>query len=169
MEEIVDILDDSFKVIGQKEKKIAHQKGLLHPCIIAELIDSQGNWTLVQQSADRQDPGKFVSPVGGHIASGESEIDALKRETLEEVGITVFTHTFIGKAVLNREVIGRKENHLFILYELRTDQKPTLNHESVSYKKFSPQELKFTLKKQPDLFGEAFHFVVDHFYPKFKQ
>lgn len=165
MSEIVDILDQQYQVINKLPKEVAHKKGLLHPCIIAELIDCQGNWTLVKQASDRQDPGQYVSPVGGHIQAGEPELAALTRETFEELGITQFTSKFIGRRVYNRYVNSRQENHLFILYEIFSDQAPKLNHESVSYQKFSPQELHHQLVSNPKLFGEAFHFVIQQFYP----
>lgn len=168
MPEIIDILNDNLKVIGQDTKEHAHQQGLLHACVVAELIDPDGNWTLVKQASDRQDAGQYVSPVGGHIRAGESYIDALKRETFEELGIREFNSKFIGQKIFNRNVIGRKENHLFILCEIYSDQTPTLNHESVSFQKFSSSQLKTKINSNPYLFGEAFHFVTMHFYPEFR-
>jgi 8-oxo-dGTP pyrophosphatase MutT (NUDIX family) len=165
MEEIVHIVDEENQPLYQTSKKEAHQKGLLHPIIIAELKDSQGNFILVKQADDRQDPGQYVSPVGGHIRATETELEALQRETLEEVSITEFDQHFIGKAVFNRSVLGRQENHLFIVYEIISDQEPKLNEESVSYKKFTAEELRAELKKHPELFGDAFLFVVEKFYP----
>ena len=162
--EIVDIINQQNEVLYQASKDEAHQAGLLHRCIIAEVIDSKGNWTLVKQANDRQDAGQFVSPVGGHIRAGESETQALSRETLEEMGLTMFTSKFIGKAILNREVISRKENHLFILYEIYTDQSPTLNHESIGFEKFSFDQIKSEIQSNPTKFGQAFHFVMETFY-----
>lgn len=162
--EIVDIINEQNKVLYQTSKDEAHQNGLLHRCIIAEVIDSKGNWTLVKQANNRQDAGQFVSPVGGHIKAGENEIDALTRETFEELGLSNFTHKYIGRAILNRQVIGRKENHLFILYEIYTDQSPKLNHESVGFEKFSLDQIRKELLSNPIKFGQAFHFVMERFY-----
>ncbi len=163
---MVDVVDQNNKILSQISKNEAHQKGLLHRCIIAEVIDSNGNWTLVKQANDRQDSGQYVSPVGGHIKAGESEKDALARETMEEMGITSFSSQRIGQAIFNREVIGRKENHLFILYEIHSDQQPVLNHESVGFEKFSIGRLKDEFVKNPEKFGKAFHFVFKTFYLK---
>lgn len=163
--EIVDVVDENDKVLSQASKDEAHKKGLLHRCIIAEIKDSSGKWLLVKQASDRQDASQFVSPVGGHIRSGESESDALQRETLEETGVTTFTSKFVGKAILNRQVIGRKENHYFILYEIFTDQEPQLNQESVAFERFSETRLKKELKENTNKFGEAFLFIVENFYP----
>lgn len=163
---MVDIITENGDVIGQVPKDEAHKKGLLHCCVVAEVIDSQGNWTLVKQAADRQDAGQFVSPVGGHISAGENEETALKREALEEMGLTDFRFKRIGQAIFNREVIGRKENHLFVLFEIYTDQKPTLNHESVAFEKFSREELQQQLRQNPTKFGDAFWFAVRKLYPE---
>lgn len=93
--EMVDIINQQNEVLYQTSKEEAHQKGLLHRCIIAEVIDSKGNWTLVKQASDRQDADQYVSPVGGHIKAGESETEALAREALEEMGLTSFTSKYI--------------------------------------------------------------------------
>ena len=162
--EIVDIVSENDEVIGTVLKQEAHKQGLLHRCVISQIIDSDGNWTLVKQAGDRQDAGQFVSPVGGHVRAGESVEDALRREAEEEAGIKDFTFRFVGKAIYNREVIGRKENHYFLLYEIFSDAPIVLNHESVAWKKFSPDYLKRQLKQTPEKFGAAFHFVVDKVY-----
>lgn len=162
--EMVDVVDKNNEVLSQISKDEAHQKGLLHRCIVSQVIDSSGLWTLVKQADDRQDPGQYVSPVGGHMQAGESEEDALKREAMEEMGIRLFTFKRVGQAIFNREVIGRKENHFFILYKIYSDQPPTLNHESVSFEKFSFAQLQQKLKTDPTKFGKAFHFVFETIY-----
>lgn len=162
--EQVDIVDEKNHKLFQSTKQEAHEKGLLHRTIIAEVIDPQGRWILVKQAADRQDTGQYVSPVGGHIRAGESETEALKREAREELGLEDFTYKFVGRAIFNREVLGRKENHYFIIYEIYTDLEPILNYESDEFRRFTPQELKKEYREYSHLFGEAFHFVVSTFY-----
>lgn len=166
-DELVDIVNEENQVIGQILKTQAHKSGELHRCVVAEVIDSDGNWSLVKQASDRQDAGQFVSPVGGHIQAGETEENALKREAMEELGIEAADIKRVGQAIFNREVIGRKENHLFVFYEIYTNDHPTLNHESVGIEKFSVEQLKKELKETPRKFGDAFHHVVKNFYPEF--
>ena len=84
-EEAVDIVDENCKVLFSVPKSEAHEKGLLHRTVIAEIKDNQGRWLLVRQASHKQDAGQFVSPVGGHVKSGETAEEALKREVLEEV------------------------------------------------------------------------------------
>lgn len=162
--ERIPIVTNSGKIVGSIDKHEAHIKGVLHPVIIAELIDSQGNFTLVKQAPDRQDPGQFVSPVGGHIRDGESEVEALIREAQEEIGILPIQYKRIGQAVYNRRVLDRQENHLFIVYEIYSDEKPILNYEAIEYRVFTKHEIdKLTQSKNP-MFGDAFYFVWESFY-----
>lgn len=154
--EQVDIVDKNLKVLHKTSKENAHKKGLLHKTVIAEVVDSKGRYLLVKQAADRQDPGQYVSPVGGHVIAGESDENALKREAMEELGIASFKYRYVGKTIFHRQVLGRDENHYFVIYEIKSDQEPRLNHESVGYKKFTREELRRGLVENPDKFGAAF-------------
>lgn len=165
LDEQVDVVDEQGTVIRSVSKRTAHEQGLLHKTVISEIIDSQGRWLMVRQSSDRQDAGQYVSPVGGHVGAGESDDDALKREAEEEVGLGgEFRYELVGKAVYERHVIGRHENHLFVVYKIFSDTAPVLNHESESCRYFTEQELKEELQAHPELFGAAFHFVVGSFF-----
>src|SRR3989344_571759 len=164
--ETVDIIDENNHVLNQLAKDEAHVQGLLHRCIIAEVIAKSGEWLLVKQASDRQDAHTYVSPVGGHIQANESEISALKREAQEELGLTEFMYKRIGSAIFNRRVKNRQENHYFILYEIYNEAEPILNHESVGFKRFTVLEMRALLKSQPQLFGDAYHFVVKSFYSR---
>lgn len=162
--ETVDIVDKDTKILYKTSKTKAHELGLLHKTVIAEVIDRKRRWILVKQAADRQDAGQYVSPVGGHVKSGESEVEALHREAKEELGLEDFYYKFIGKAVFNRRILGRQENHYFILYEIYSEEKPRLNRESVGYESFTKRQLKKQIKNNPKKFGDAFYFIVKTFY-----
>ncbi len=163
--EIVDILNENNEVIGNIPKQEADRLGLLHRTVIAEVIGSDGKWTLIKQASDRQDPGQFVSPIGGHVRSGENELEAIRREANEEYGLPLDIECeLVGKKIYYREVCGRKENHYFIIYKINTDKEPILNEESVGYERFSEEQLAKELREKPEKFGDAFHFLVKNFY-----
>ncbi len=164
--EKVDIVDENLKVLFTVSKIEAHEKGLLHATVIAEVINSKGEWLLVKQAGHKQDPGQYVSPVGGHISSGEQFEGALKREALEEVGLKDFQFEYVDRAVYKRKLEKTVENHYFIVYKIKSDRSPVLNDESVEYKWFKTEEIKEILKTKPDLFGYAFHFVIKNFFAK---
>lgn len=164
-EEQLDIVTEEGSVVSTVGKSVAHRDGLLHQIVIAELKNKKGEYCFVQQAPDRQDPGQFVSPVGGHVSAGETLEQALIRESQEEVGITPIRYRFLGKTRYDREVIGRHENHLFCVFEIETDETPALNHESVAFHYFSPAEIKQTLRDNPQLFGAAWHHVFKNILP----
>lgn len=163
--ELVDIVDTNGMPLYQTTKEEAHEKGLLHKCVIAEVKTSQGKWLLVKQANDRQDAGQFVSPVGGHISANELPENALIRETQEELGMSLAHHTYIGDGIFDRMTRGKRENHYFMLYEISTDAIPALNHESIEYKYFSNEEIRTGAQDNPKQFGDAFLFILHKFYP----
>lgn len=163
--EKVDIVDENLKVLYQTTKQHAHDNGLLHPTVIAEVVNSKGEWLLVKQAGHKQDPGQFVSPVGGHVSSGEKFEDALKREAAEEIGLTgYFEYKYFGKAIYERKWKVGSEAHYFIVYKIKDDKEPVLNDESVEYRWFKTEEIKRFLKEKPEMFGYAFHFVAENFF-----
>lgn len=164
-DELVDIVDEKGNFIKVIYKKEAHEKGLLHKCVISNVIDSKGRFLLTRASNGRQDAGQYIFPSGGHVSAGENEDDALKREVYEELGLKDFKYEFVGRDIFNREVIGRKENHFFYLYKVFSDQEPTLDHEHEEFKYFTEEELKKEIKEHPKSFGDAFYFVAEKFFP----
>lgn len=168
-DEDVDIVDKKGKILFKTSKKEAHEKGLLHRTVIAEIIDSKERWVLVVPRNHKQDAGQFVSPVGGHVSAGETEEEALKREAFEEVGFKDFKFKFVGKKIFNRFVLGRQENHFFIVFEILTEEKPILGDETNEFKYFTKQEIKAKMRTKPALFGDAFHFVYKNIYQEFKK
>ncbi|HEX9153616.1 MAG TPA: NUDIX domain-containing protein [Candidatus Saccharimonadales bacterium] len=165
-EEIVDIVDEGGKVLRQAPKNEAHRHGWLHKTVIGCLRDGE-DWVLVCQASDRQDAGQLVAPVGGHVQADESEEDALLREAEEEIGTRNIDYKLVGRAIFHRQVIGRDENHLFIVHEISTDDEIVLNEESVSFERFTKEKLKAALVERPENFGDAYYFVLEKFYPDY--
>lgn len=163
--ENVDIVNDRNEVLQQMSKIEAHEKGLLHRCVIAEVKNTKGEWLLVKQSPNRQDAGQYVSPVGGHVIAGETPTHALIRETMEELGIVATTYKYIGSKIFNRSTRGKLENHLFMLYEITSDEMPVLNEESDSFAYFSEEKITQTTQNASKIFGAAFLFILQEFYP----
>ena len=155
--EQVDIVDNNQKTLYTISKSDAHLKGLLHKTVISEVVSSQGKILLVKQSSHKQDAGQFVSPIGGHVSAGESNDQALMREAKEEIGIENFKFKLLGSFIFNRQVIGRHENHFFIIYKITSDSNPILNDESSDFKWFTKKEIAQGMSKDRKMFGDAFY------------
>lgn len=166
--EKVDIIDPDNNVVGIDTRDNAHKLGLLHRCVIGELKDSKGNWIFVKQAGGMQDSGQLASAVGGHVESRESAEDALGREIGEELGIKNFTSKHRGNIIFRRRTLGRDENHFFIVYDIISGEKITLNEESEDYISMTSEELKEKLKTNTAFFGGALIYIIDKLYPELK-
>jgi len=162
-DELIDIVDESGRVLRQAMKTEAHRHGWLHKTVIG-YVRHGNSWRLVRQTADRQDAGQLVAPVGGHVQAGESDIAALLRESEEEIGVRKLSYTEIGRARFHRQVIGRDENHLFIIYEITPEVPIVLGSEAESIEDFTDAELRQAIMTRPDDFGDAYYFVLERFY-----
>ncbi len=165
-QEIVDEIDQSGRVLRQLPKTEAHTHGLLHKVVIG-YVRYGDDWLFAKQAAHKQDAGQLVAPVGGHVRAGEPEEAALRREVEEEIGTKDFQYTAVGRAIFRRQVIGRDENHLFIVFELTTNAQLEFNDETVALERLSSDQLKRALVTTPTRFGDAFYFNLEHFYPSY--
>ena len=163
-DEYVDHIDESGKTLAHVLKSHAHVHGLLHPTVIA-YVKLGDTWALVRQTPDRQDAGQLVAPVGGHVKAGESEIAALLRETEEEIGVRNLSHRLVGRAQFHRRILGRDENHLFVVYEIEPKDEIVLGTEADAVETFTTEELRQALHATPERFGDAHYFVFEKFYP----
>lgn len=166
IEEIVDIVDGHGRVLRKAPKHEAHERGWLHKTVIG-YVRKDDHWALVRQAADRQDAGQLVAPVGGHVQAGETDIEALLREAEEEIGTRNIEYSHVGVERFHRQVIGRDENHLFVIYEIWTEDDINLGEEAIAIEWFTSERLKRALHETPEHFGDAYFFVLEHFYPEF--
>ncbi|MFK0127455.1 NUDIX hydrolase [Streptomyces nigra] len=88
-DEILDIVDERDRVIGQAPRGEAYARGLRHRCVFIEARDAEGRLFV-----HRRTPTKLVFPshydmfVGGVVGAGESYDDAALREAEEELGVS---------------------------------------------------------------------------------
>jgi len=163
-EEMVDIVDKNLNIIKTVTKKEAHEKGLLHCTVIGELVNSKRKYLFVRQAKHKQDPGQFVSPMGGHVLSGEPLEAAFKREMKEELGMKDYAFEFIGKFIYNRHVKEHIENHYFIVYLIHSDEEVILNEESVQYMWINLEDFKNDLKKNPKKYAPQMKIIFEKFF-----
>lgn len=88
--EIFPIVDSQGNPIGQATRRECHSGSmLLHPVVHLHIIDGDGRIYLQQRSMSKDiQPGRWDTAVGGHMDLGETVMQALLRETREELGIT---------------------------------------------------------------------------------
>ena len=114
MEEMFPVVDEEGTVIGRATRGECHNGSrLLHPVVHLHVFNAQGD-VFLQKRPEWKDiqPGKWDTAVGGHLDYGETPEEALPREVSEELGITTFTPTFIGKYVFE----SQRERELVYVY-----------------------------------------------------
>lgn len=103
--ELFPVVDPSGAVVGAATRSECHGGSmLLHPVVHLHLFNSRGELYL-QKRPEWKDiqPGRWDTAVGGHVDYGETVPDALRREVLEELGITDFTPERVAVYVFRSE------------------------------------------------------------------
>jgi 8-oxo-dGTP pyrophosphatase MutT (NUDIX family) len=88
-DEILDVVDEEDRVVGQAPRRDVYARRLRHRCVFVLARDPEG-----RVFVHRRTPHKLVFPslydmfVGGVVGAGESYDDAALREAEEELGVT---------------------------------------------------------------------------------
>jgi isopentenyl-diphosphate delta-isomerase len=87
--EILDIVDESDCVIGQKKRSEIYSQGLCNFRVVnAFVVNSLGQLWIPRRSAQKRIfPLCLDVSMGGHVESGETYEDALQRELEEELNL----------------------------------------------------------------------------------
>jgi len=103
-EEVVDLVDERNRVVGQALRREVRARNLLHRGVGILCFDPRGR-IHVHRRTETKDvfPGMYDMFVGGVVQSGESYDAAARREIREELGIEgpqprfLFTHLYQGE------------------------------------------------------------------------
>lgn len=125
--------DDELDIIDEKGQNTGeisnftevHSKGLLHKCVRLWVVNKKGEILLQKRSKQVACPLHWDNSAGGHVINGQSSIEAIQKETEEELGVAVpandFKYLFTGhqRTVSNE---GRYiENEFYDVYVLFLD------------------------------------------------
>jgi isopentenyldiphosphate isomerase len=95
-EEWVPLVDENGNVTGKALRSTVHNGSrLLHPVVHMHILNDNKDMLLQKRPLSKLiQPGKWDTAVGGHISSGESPAEALKKEAYEEMGLVNFSAVF---------------------------------------------------------------------------
>ena len=87
-EELVDILDETNKVIGRSTRKEAHAKGHIHRALSVLVLNSKGQILLQRRSKNKSVHAlSWDLSTSEHVLAGETYAEAGKRSVKEELGV----------------------------------------------------------------------------------
>lgn len=138
--EIWDILDENGNFTGktmQSDDERVWQKGIYHQGVDIWIINNENKILIQKRSKEKKRQPNVWAMTGGSVIKGESSVEAIKRETLEELGIEINTEKLIKiKRIKTR-------NTWIDEYIIRQDvdiNKITIQKEEVSDVKFASFE-----------------------------
>ncbi|WP_031486987.1 NUDIX hydrolase [Streptomyces bicolor] len=137
-DEILDIVDEQDRVIGQSPRGEAYARGLRHRCVFIEARDARGRLFV-----HRRTPTKLVFPsrydmfVGGVVGAGESYDDAALREAEEELGVSGLPRpSYLFKFLYDD---GAGQTWWSAVYEVRCELPVSPQVEEVAWHGFLPE------------------------------
>jgi len=137
--EYFDILNKDGSVSGLIAKKGDElSKGQYYLGVHIYIYNNNGEFLLQQRSRNKE----FL-PLGwdihmGHVITGETSEQAIKREVLEEIGIAVENINCLGR------VIWEVHNHMIDIYTLNQD----INIEDIILQKSEVEAVKYVSKDE---------------------
>jgi isopentenyldiphosphate isomerase len=138
-DEILDIVDENDRVVGQSPRGEAYAKGLRHRCVFIQARDARDRLFV-----HRRTPAKLVFPslydmfVGGVVGAGESYDEAALREAEEELGVTGLPRPEFLFKFLYDDGAGR--TWWSAVYQVACDLPVSPQPEEVAWHDFLPEE-----------------------------
>jgi isopentenyl-diphosphate Delta-isomerase len=155
MPEYFDVVDENDFVVDRQPGRECFNRGLLHRAILVFLSNDRGEVYLQKRARDVLFyPGCWSASVTGHVSSGETYLEAAKREIKEELGIKCELRE-LGKFLTPKWKIRDMTEWGFItIFEgSRMDtRKITLSHETDEGRFVSPSDFRNSVLTEPETF-----------------
>lgn len=159
--EIWDILDENGNLTGKtmcKGDKLVWQEGIYHLGTDVWIINSENKFLIQKRSSQKKYEPNVWAMTGGSVTRGETALEALKREAMEELGIDLD----IQKAV---NIKYYKTGNVWLdVYIIRQDvdlSKVVLQAEEVSEVKFATFDEIETLFQNNLFISNRWEYVRD--------
>ena len=151
MDELLDIIDQNDKVIGQKLRSQIYNQNLSNFRVVnAFLINDNGELWIPRRSKDKDMfPLCLDTSMGGHVASGETYDEAFRRELMEELNIDANTIAYEHISTFNPH--QHNMSAFMQVYLIRTNKSPNFNTDDfIEYLWLAPQKLIKRLEDNSD-------------------
>lgn len=120
------IVEPNGIVVGRSTRDYCHGGAKpLHPVVHVHIIDRFGNIYLQKRPMSKKiQPGKWDTAVGGHVSFGENLLEAVFRESSEELGLIEFNPVYLRSYVYESDIEKELINIYAAVgsYELHPDE-----------------------------------------------
>lgn len=156
MDHYIDIVNEKDEVIGRELKSKKPELGFISRVVAVFVMDSNNKVIICQRSPHKKnDPNKFDLSACGNVDAGETYENAAMRELFEETGINAKL-TFIDKSYAENIHNNIVHKYFVGIFLANSDEGPKLNHEVVSFRRMTVQEIDKEIYKNPDNFCQGF-------------
>ncbi|MGW1540276.1 NUDIX hydrolase [Streptomyces sp. NPDC002309] len=138
-DEILDVVDEHDRVIGQAPRGEVYGRGLRHRCVFVQARDAEGRLFVHRRTATKMVfPSLYDMFVGGVVGAGESYDDAALREAEEELGVSGLPRPEYVFKFLYADGAGL--SWWSAVYEVRCELPVSPQAEEVAWHAFLPEE-----------------------------
>ena len=152
----VDIVNQNDEVVGKELKSRKPELNFISRVVAIMIKNSEGKIIVCKRGSHKKmDADKYDLSAFGNVDSGESYEQAASRELIEETGLKC-PLVMLDKFYQENEYDGRKFKIFCGVFLADSDKEPKLNHELVSFKKMSIEEIEKEMKENPNNFCQGF-------------
>lgn len=164
MSEYLDIINEKDEVIGKETYEFVHTNNLKHR--ISDLLifkdDSLEDLLLQKRSPNKKYYPDVLCIIGGHVDSGESDIDAANRELKEELFYKIKMPKFNLEYMFNYNMLDEYNNEFHKYFKVIYPGPFSLDlSEGTDYKFYNIDFLKKDVKENPEKYIWTFPHVLD--------
>ena len=131
-DEYLDLVDEHDTVIGKKKRSEVYAENLFNFRVVNAFVVNQNGeiWIPRRTATKRIFPSCLDMSMGGHVESGETYEQTLKREIQEELNIEIenVSHRLLGHLTPQKDGVSAFMN----VYEVQMQQSPDFNKNDFS-------------------------------------
>lgn len=158
--ELLDVVDDHDNVVGVATRQEIHDQGLQHRAIHLLIATENNEFLLQKRAMDRPTyPGRWDSSASGHVVSGATYEEALRREAEEELGLE---NLLPIAPALQIEPMRETGYEWIRFFAMRVTHAPKVKPQATEIEEFrwwKEEELLHALVNHEDLFTPSFRIL----------
>lgn len=103
--EMLEVVDENGEVIGLEDRKVIHEKGLLHKEVHVIFVTPQKEIIFQHREKDKASwPDSLDATAGGHVDPGENVLLAATREASEETGLHISSADLVDAGLIRSNI-----------------------------------------------------------------